>query len=148
MNIDSELFGNFAFHAGLLAVKTLCMTGLTIRMRFKKKNPISREDAALRKAEKIGIGQDDDVERIRRAHQNDIENVFPFLTLGFVYLFTNPSIITAKLLFRIFSAARLIHTVVYVNEGSVPTRMAAFFTGIGINMYLGGSILNHFIKAW
>jgi len=38
MNIDSELFGSFAFHAGLLAVKTLCMTGLTIRMRFKKKD--------------------------------------------------------------------------------------------------------------
>ena len=29
------------------------------------------------------------------------ENVFPFLTLGFVYLFTNPNIITAKLLFRL-----------------------------------------------
>ena len=30
-----------------------------------------------------------------------LENVFPFLTLGFVYLFTNPNIITAKLLFRL-----------------------------------------------
>ena len=31
MNVDKELFGVFAFHAGLLAVKTLIMGPLTAR---------------------------------------------------------------------------------------------------------------------
>jgi hypothetical protein len=29
-----------------------------------------------------------------------IENIFPFLTLGLLYIFTNPSLATANLLFK------------------------------------------------
>ena len=56
----------------------------------------------------------DDVERVRRCHQNDLENVLPFVAIGGLYLTTNPALGTAKLLFRSFAAARYFHTLVYV----------------------------------
>ena len=37
---------------------------------------------------------------MRRAHQNDIENILPFLILGFLYMFTNHSYATALLCYR------------------------------------------------
>ena len=46
--------------------------------------------------------------------QNDIENVFPFVFLGFLYISTNPTLAGAKLAFRIFTAARFLHSIVYV----------------------------------
>ena len=57
---------------------------------------------------------DPDVERVRRAHLNDIENIIPFVLIAAIYLTTGPSLGTAKLLFRIFTAARYIHTFVYL----------------------------------
>ena len=40
------------------------------------------------------------MERVRRAHLNDMENILPFLILGFLYMFTNPAYATALLCYR------------------------------------------------
>jgi glutathione S-transferase len=45
---------------------------------------------------------------------NDLENVIPFVLLGGLYLATGPSAGTAGLLFKVFTAARYIHTFVYL----------------------------------
>ena len=71
------------------------------------------EDATGVKGGKVIIG-DPDVERVRRAHLNDIENILPFVILAAIFLTTAPSVGTAKLLFRVFTAARYIHTFVYL----------------------------------
>lgn len=144
MNVDSELFAAFAFHAGLMAVNSLTKSFLTARQRFAKGNFISREDGRGKPELKIGTGVDDDVERVRRAHQNDIENIYPFLSLGFLYLFTNPTHATAQLCFRIFSGARLLHTFVYLCEVPQPSRALAFFAGMGVNLFMGYKVLSHF----
>ena len=79
---------------------------------FKKAfaNP---EDASGVPGSKVVLG-DPDVERVRRAHMNDLENVIPFVLLGGLYLATGPSAGTAGLLFKVFTAARYIHTFVYL----------------------------------
>ena len=40
------------------------------------------------------------MERVRRAPLNDMENILPFLILGFLYMFTNPAYATALLCYR------------------------------------------------
>ena len=59
---------------------------------------------------------DPDVERVRRAHLNDLENVIPFLLLVPLYLSTGPNPWLAANLIRAFAAARILHTVAYLNE--------------------------------
>ncbi len=71
------------------------MPGSYFRQAFA--NP---EDASGVKGGKVMIG-DPDVERVRRAHLNDIENIIPFVLLAAVYLTTGPSLGTASLLFKV-----------------------------------------------
>ena len=59
---------------------------------------------------------DADVLRVKRAHQNDLENVLPFLALCPLYLATGPGERVAGALIRTFAAARVAHSVFYLNE--------------------------------
>nr|ALS04574.1 microsomal glutathione s-transferase [Pseudodiaptomus poplesia] len=145
MNVDKELFETYAFYSGVLVVKVLVMSFLTARQRFKKNNFISPEDGAKRSGVKIGVGIDDDVERVRRAHQNDLENIFPFLFLAFLYIFTNPSLATATLVFRIFTGARIMHTIVYLLCIPQPSRALAFMVATLTNLYLGYKVITYFM---
>lgn len=54
--------------------------------------------------------------------QNDLENIIPFVLMGGLYLTTNPALGTAKLLFRTFSIARIMHSVVYLWAVSKQTK--------------------------
>jgi glutathione S-transferase len=145
MNVDKELFASYAFYAGICAVKTLGMAFLTVRQRVSNKNCISPEDSALNPGSRVGVGLAEDVERVRRAHLNDLENILPFLTLGFLYLFTGPSLSTATMLFRLFTGARIAHSVVYLWSVPQPARALAFFAAMGVNLYLGYKVITHFM---
>ncbi len=56
---------------------------------------------------------DPDVERIRRNHLNDLENIVPFVLVGLLYVGTNPDQDVALWHFRIFLASRVLHTLTY-----------------------------------
>jgi len=141
MNVDKELFGAFAFYAGIVTIKMMVMSFLTARQRFKVGVFTSPEDATMQ-GHKAGVHED--VERVRRAHLNDMENVLPFLILGFLYMFTNPAYSTALLLYRVFVGARIVHTVSYL-FGLQPWRALAFFVNIGINMFMAYRIITAFM---
>ena len=65
------------------------------------------------------IFTNDGVERVRRCHQNDIENIFPFIFLSGVYVVVaGPSLFAAKCVFYGFTASRLVHMFVYLNQVS------------------------------
>ena len=53
----------------------------------------------------LKTGLNEDVERVRRAHLNDLENILPFFCLGLLYIFTNPAPSTAVLVFRLYLRA-------------------------------------------
>merc|ERR1712203_57161 len=94
MDISKEVFGAFAFYAAIVTVKMLLMSLATARQRFRKLVFISEEDIAGNAQAKVS-NSDPDVERVRRAHLNDIENILPFLALGLLYCFTQPAYSTA-----------------------------------------------------
>lgn len=62
------------------------------------------------------VANDPDVERVRRAHLNDLENILPFLALCPLYLATGPSPWLATNLIRTFGIARAAHSFFYLNE--------------------------------
>merc|ERR1719367_32834 len=82
------------------------------------------------------------VERYRRCHQNDIENIFPFGILSGVFLVaTNPSLFAAKCVFYGFTASRILHMIVYLNQVPQPSRVLAFAAGVALNFYMIYSII-------
>lgn len=80
-----------------------------------------------------------------RCHQNDLENILPFFVLGLLYTLTNPSLISAQLLFGGFTAARIIHTIVFANAVPQPTRILVFSFGVTINFIMALLVLKHVI---
>ncbi|TMW39423.1 hypothetical protein DOY81_015497 [Sarcophaga bullata] len=80
---------------------------------------------------------DPDVERVRRAHRNDLENIVPFFVIGFFFTLTNPPAFLAINIFRAVAIARIIHTVVYaVYVVPQPARALSFFVALAACFYM------------
>lgn len=78
---------------------------------------------------------DEDVERVRRSHLNDLENILPWTLITWLYLGTNPSYLIAANLIRAFVVARVIHTLFYAIYPKQPFRAVSFFLGAGITAF-------------
>lgn len=79
---------------------------------------------------------------------NDIENIVPFMIIGFIYVGTGPSASWAQLLFRAFTAARFLHTFVYaIFVIPQPARALSFTVGAIVNLLMVFSILSTYVSA-
>ncbi|KAL8625935.1 hypothetical protein ACOMHN_012536 [Nucella lapillus] len=127
----NENFDNLAFYSGLVLCKTLLMGPLTSVFRIKNKVFINPEDLRGFAPEKSITTNHPLVERIRRCHQNDLENVVPFTLIGLFYVSVDPDPDIALRIFRVFAATRMLHTVAYLVPLPQPTRAACYFVGWG-----------------
>ena len=100
-SLNNEAFRHFAVAGSILIFKMLFMGPLTGKQRFKNKSFVNAEDAG-----KKNVNRNEDVERVRRSHRNDLENVLPFLSIGLLYLTTRPDATVASYHFYTFTAAR------------------------------------------
>lgn len=116
----------FMVCAAVLTIKMVLTANATGLLRVVRGVYISPEDYEL-----VGtrpLGPDEQIERIRRAHRNDLENILPFLAVGFLYALTGPSYRLAWWLFVPFTVARVLHTIFYA-FGLQPWRTIAFEVG-------------------
>ncbi|VVC94192.1 microsomal glutathione S-transferase 1 [Leptidea sinapis] len=135
---------SFVVYSSVLGLKVLAMSFLTARQRFRKKVFANEEDAKTDKKSVVKY-DDPDVERVRRAHLNDLENIPVFWVLGALYLTTGPSAAVATTLFRAYTAGRILHTLVYaVKPLPQPARALAFAVPMFISLFMGGSVVVHY----
>uniref|UniRef100_A0A8C5QWM4 Microsomal glutathione S-transferase 1 n=1 Tax=Leptobrachium leishanense TaxID=445787 RepID=A0A8C5QWM4_9ANUR len=87
------------------------------------------------------LRSDVDVERVRRCHLNDIENIIPFIGIGLMYVFSNPDLFTALLHFRIFAGSRIFHTIAYLTPLPQPSRALGWFVGYAVTISMGYRVL-------
>ncbi|XP_056410615.1 microsomal glutathione S-transferase 1 [Hyla sarda] len=129
---DSEVFRAFATYAVIVLVKMMALGPVTAYYRITRKVFANLEDAAGNSRggdPKKYIRTDQDVERVRRCHLNDIENIIPFIGVGLLYALSNPDLSSALLHFRIFTVSRLLHTVSYLTPLPQPSRALCFLVG-------------------
>ncbi|XP_049697789.2 microsomal glutathione S-transferase 1-like [Helicoverpa armigera] len=146
ISLDNPLVQTYIFYSAVLALKLFFVAILTGAARGKKNVYANPEDAAARKGT---VKYDDpDVERTRRAHLNDLENIPAFWVLGALYLTTDPVVGWATLLFRAFALARIAHTVVYaVVPLPPPSRGIAFGVSFLVNVYMGVQVVLYYLSA-
>ncbi|XP_068629096.1 microsomal glutathione S-transferase 1-like [Battus philenor] len=146
LTLSSPEVQSFFVHSAILALKVLCVGVLTIINRMIRKVFSNPEDAKLFRG---NVKYDDlNVERIRRAHLNDLENIPVFWVLGALYLTTGPISTLAIMLFRVYTVCRIIHTIVYaVIPMPQPTRAIAFAIPVLIKWYLGIQVVLYYITA-
>ncbi|XP_046968684.1 uncharacterized protein LOC124536233 [Vanessa cardui] len=137
---------SYILYSGILALKIMAMGVLTARQRIRKKVFANEEDAM--KGKGIVKLDDPDVERVRRGHLNDLENISVFWVLGALYLTTGPSSALATLLFRVYTAGRVLHTIVYVIKPlPQPTRFIAYVIPYLIKWYMGFTVVFYYLTA-
>ncbi|KAK2148343.1 hypothetical protein LSH36_501g01141 [Paralvinella palmiformis] len=120
------------------------MSLLTSLVRSRKGAFSNSEDVAAfykgKNQDKKPILNDPDVERIRRNHLNDMENIPPFVLIGFLYVLTSPSPEIALWHFRIFAFSRILHTVSY-QLALQPWRGLCFGIGLVITISMGWQVI-------
>jgi glutathione S-transferase len=76
------------------------------------------------------------VERIRRIQLNDLENLPFFLVAGLLFVFTEPSLMVARLLLYGYVVSRLLHFAAYFTARTHDTRATFWTIGSLILIYM------------
>ncbi|CAK9804852.1 Microsomal glutathione S-transferase 1 [Anthophora quadrimaculata] len=142
--VDPELLRTFAFWGSILCLKVVAVVALTGRLRFKKQIFINTDDVEYFKKGKV-VYTDPDIERVRRAHLNDLENIPLWFFVTFLWLTTGPAVWLAAILIRTFVLARIIHTLSYAVYPKQPYRAISFFIGLVIIIYQAISTLLYYL---
>ncbi|XP_062938586.1 prostaglandin E synthase [Cynocephalus volans] len=123
--VSGQVLPAFLVCSTLLIIKMYVVAVITGQVRLRKKAFANPEDA-LRHGGLQYCRTDPDVERCRRAHWNDMETIYPFLFLGFVYSFLGPDPFIARMHFLLVFLGRVVHTVAYLGKLRAPTRSVAY----------------------
>ncbi|KAL4660262.1 microsomal glutathione S-transferase 1 [Arapaima gigas] len=141
---DEKVFLAFSTYATIVILKMLLMAPLTAYFRVTKKVFANPEDTWMEKnaeEKKKMLRTDADVERVRRCHLNDLENIIPFVLIGLLYSLTGPELSTALLHFRVFVGSRIFHTVAYVACLPQPSRGLSWVVGLAVTFSMAYRVL-------
>jgi glutathione S-transferase len=127
--------------AATLILKAVSMSWLTVvRMLQEKGGFRSPEDlrrTALNRApDPKQLERNERVERVRRIHLNDLENLPFFLAAGFLYILTNPSLLLAQWLLYGYVVSRLLHFAAYLSARTHDTRATLWTIGSVIVLFM------------
>ncbi|KAM9772028.1 microsomal glutathione S-transferase 1-like [Syngnathus typhle] len=144
--MQDEVFKAFSTYALIVILKMMLMAPLTTFYRVRRGAFASEEDVAHKSGEerKKLLRTHPDVERVRRCHQNDLENVVPFVLIGFIYTLSGPQLSAAILHFRIFTGSRIFHTISYVGAFHQPCRGLSFLVGLATTVSMAYNVLSQF----
>lgn len=112
---DSALLSVFAIVCALLVLKAQVLGAATAATRAKLKKFINPEDAVRLGGERVNP-DDERVQRIFRAHRNDLENLLPFFVGGTLYILSGAATTGGMAYFGVFVLARYAHTFAYLRQ--------------------------------
>lgn len=146
LSLRDPLFATYAIAAALMILKAVGMAWLTVlRMTQEKGGYRSPEDlrrTLLNPSPHPGqIQPNERVERIRRIHQNDLENLPFFLAAGFLYVLSEPSLAEARWVLYGYVVSRLLHFAAYLGARTHDTRATLWTIGSLLLVYMAGRVL-------
>ena len=151
MTFENPVFVTYVIAATLMILKVMGQGWITVfRMMKIGGGFLNPEDEAAGLANpKPHAGQldpDDYVERSRRMHSNDTENIPPFLAAGFLLVMVEPPLWLAQVLLYGFVVMRMGHFWAYLTAKSHEVRASFFTFGSLIVIGMAGYALISSIK--
>lgn len=146
LTLDNPVLVAYAVAAALLVFKVMGQGWMTVaRMMRVNGGWASVEDLRVGMINKAPdpaqLEPNDYVDRSRRMHRNDLENIPAFWIAGFLMVLTEPPLWLAQILFFGFVAARLAHAVAYATARSHEMRATFYTIGSLIVLYMAGHVL-------
>ena len=129
-----EVVDIFVICSSILVINLLFLASGTAVARSKESKVLNEEDKAFNAEATLREVDAGMAGRFRRAHLNAMENILPFLPMGFLMVETRPSEIVAWALFGGFTFFRLLHSFAYI-KAKQPLRTISF--GISALILLG-----------
>jgi len=129
---ENPVFVTYAVTAALMVLKLMGQGWMTVfRMVRSDGGLVSPEDLRPgpfnHNPRDAQLEPNDYVERSRRMHRNDLENIPAFLACGLLFVIAAPPELLANILMYGFVAARFAHSLAYATGQSHEMR-AAFYT--------------------
>ena len=145
-SLQNPVFATYVVAACLMILKAVAMSWLTVvRMMGASAGFRSPEDAKktpINPNPKPGqVGPNEAVDRIRRIHLNDLENIPFFLAAGLLYVLTAPPLLLAQWLFYGYVISRLLHFLAYLTAQIHEVRATLWTIGSLILIYMTGATL-------
>lgn len=145
-SLQNPVFATYVVAACLMILKAVAMSWLTVvRMMganggFRnpedmKKTPMNPNPNANQTA------PNESVERMRRIHLNDLENIPFFLVAGLLYVTTQPDLVLAQWLFYGYVVSRALHFLAYITAQIHEIRATCWTVGSLILIYMTGATL-------
>ncbi len=132
LTIENPVFVTYMIAGAIMILKIMGQGWMTVYRMLKS-------DSGLVNPEDLQVGLinknprpdqlevNDYVDRSRRMHRNDLENIPAFLACGLLFVAAGPSYLLANILMYGFVTARLAHAAAYVSKQSHEVR-ATFYT--------------------
>ena len=132
LNVENPVFVTFMITASLMVLKIMGQGWMTVyRMLKSDSGLVNPEDIQVglinKKPRPDQLEINEYVDRSRRMHRNDLENIPAFLACGIIFVAANPSYMLANILMYSFVAARFAHFIAYTTRQSHEVR-ATFYT--------------------
>lgn len=146
LKFGNPLFDTYAIAATLMILKAVGMSWLTV-VRMMQVNGGFRSPEDLRRTalnpqpDARQLEPNERVERIRRIHLNDLENLPFFLVAAFLYILTQPSLPLARGVLYGYVVSRLLHFAAYATARTHDARAALWTVGSLLLIYMTGRAL-------
>jgi glutathione S-transferase len=146
ISLSNPLFATYVIAAALMILKAVAMSWLTVQ-RMVSANGGFRAPEDLRKTplnpspDPAQLLPNEKVERIRRIHQNDLENIPFFLVAALIYVATAPPLALAQWLLYGYVASRFLHFIAYLTAQTHDLRAMLWTIGSLILIFMTGSAL-------
>ena len=132
LNLQNPVFLVYTVAASLMVLKVMGQGWMTVCRMLKVNggwaSPEDLRPGMINKDPNASqLDANDYVERSRRMHRNDLENIPAFWISGLLFVFAEPSLILAQILLYGFVVARLLHSIAYATQRSHEVR-ATFYT--------------------
>lgn len=132
LNLDNPVFFTYAIAAALGVLKVMGQGWMTVYRMMKVNagfaSPEDLQSGPLNRApspEQLEVN--DFVDRSRRMHRNDLENIPAFWVAGLLFVLTAPPLWLTQVLMFGFVLARALHALAYATKRSHEVR-ATFYT--------------------
>ena len=146
LSMENPVFVTYAIAAALMVLKVMGQGWMTVYRMLKAEGGwASPEDlqAGLinQNPDPKQLDLNDYVDRSRRIHRNDLENIPAFLAVGLLFVMTGPSPVHASALMYGFVVARLLHTVAYTTKQSHEIRATLYSVGSLVVIFMAVYVL-------
>ncbi|NQV43828.1 MAG: MAPEG family protein [Rhodospirillales bacterium] len=147
LTMENPVFVTYMIASALMILKIMGQGWMTVyRMLKINAGLASPEDLQVglinRDPRPEQLELNDYVDRSRRMHRNDLENIPAFLACGLLFVVTGPSYLMANILMYGFVGARLFHAIAYATKQTHEVRATFYTLGSVVVIIMAGYVLS------